>query len=103
MMTFPSVKEVVAELRPIKLEANRLRKEAGEEGCPEDFYIEVRLQVWENGDWNVHSGDPSCDDDHTGFWGMDSVGPDSDLREIARGMIEEVKDWAYIHGEVDQR
>ncbi len=101
-MEFPSVTEVKQALQVVKLEAKRLAAQAKEGDNPEDLYIEVRLQVYDEGGWQLHTGSTQYDDDHTGFWGNDHVGPDSDLREIAEGLIEEARDYAYIYGEEDE-
>lgn len=40
--------------------------------------LDVRLQVHENGDWILHSGDGQYDTDHNGYWGGGAIGRDCD-------------------------
>ena len=101
-MEFPTVTELERALVPVKLEAKRLQAEAGDIDDTTELYIEVRLQVCEDGGWQLHTGSAQFDDDHTGCWGHDHVGPESDLREVADGLIEEAMDQAYIAGEVEE-
>ena len=60
--------------------------------------LPVRLQVQEDGSWEIHTGDSSYDLDHRGYWGSDGIQPDfteKDLQSIAEGMIEQALDtWA---------
>ncbi len=53
----------------------------------EDYSIDVRLQVHESGQWSLHFGDSSYDQDHRGVWGSSSIpvcrGRDGHLR-VAR-------------------
>jgi hypothetical protein len=58
-MKFPSIKDVALCLRFINMNVE------GE--------CDVRLQVYENGQWCVRSGDCSFDTDHRGYWGSSSV------------------------------
>jgi hypothetical protein len=61
---------------------------------PGDQHTDVRLQVTESG-WQVHYGDLSYDDDHSGHWGAAtlSVGDDlKDRRAIALDLIDQVLD-----------
>lgn len=98
-MLFPTVSELIRALRPVKMDAKQLEAEATSDTKPENLYIEVRLQVHDEGGWALHTGSAQYDDDHTGFWGEDYIGPESDLREVAKGLIQEVKDHAYIYGD----
>lgn len=58
-MRFPSIKAVRRELCLIN---------ANVEG-----ECDVRLHVWPDGEWTIHYGDPSYDQDHRGYWGAGSV------------------------------
>jgi hypothetical protein len=86
---FPSIKAVAAELRAAKgyLDAD----------CPE---TEVRLQVCELG-WDLHTGDPSFDQDHGGYWGAGVLTRSSNCRALAAELIEEARTdfafWAWFN------
>ena len=59
--------------------------------------IDVRLQVLPSGDYSHRFGLGCYDDDHRGYWGSASVGPDDDettLIEMARDMVAQVLDEA---------
>lgn len=103
-MKLPTVTELVLALEPVKNEAKRIRAAAAKvnyEGYnPSQWHIPVHVQVHEGGGWVLHKGrERTCDDDHTGFWGSEYVGPNCDLRAVAASMLEELNDQAYIHGE----
>lgn len=54
---------------------------------------DVRLQVYENGNWAVRVGDSSYDQDHRGFWGASFLSWDrANLTDLARELIDEAKD-----------
>ena len=60
-------------------------------------YIDVRLQVLPDGEWTLHHGDASYDQDHRGYWGAGTVSPDDDdvaLIETARDLVDQVLDVA---------
>ena len=88
---WPTVDEIAADLILIR---NTQPKVSGEDG-----WIDVRLQVMEDGDWSIHSGDSQYDTDHGGFWGCDSLNYQSDCREVAESLLEEAQDQYYIHAE----
>ena len=83
-MRFPKISDVARELRDLNKEA--------------DSEMDVRLQVYPNGDWAVRWGDPSYDQDHRGYWGSSSI-PGNNRRfnseDTARGLISEAKDHQY--------
>jgi len=83
-MRFPKISDVARELRDLNKEA--------------DSEMDVRLQVYPNGDWAVRWGDPSYDQDHRGYWGSSSI-PGSNRRfnseDVARHLISEAKDQHY--------
>jgi hypothetical protein len=58
-------------------------------------YFPIRLQVVD-GDWFIHSGDPSFDVDHRGAWG-ESYGfygmGKGQLKELAKELIQEAQDF----------
>lgn len=86
---FPSIKDIASVIRGINTEESF----PGE--CGEECYIDVRLQVYPDGQWSVHSGDSSYDQDHRGFWGSSCV-PGNGKRfssvETARELIDQAKD-----------
>ena len=98
-MKFPSIKGVAHDL---KLEHDELRRiYSQDELADEDgnFGVDVRLQV-SAADWTLHTGDPSYDTDHRGFWGAGFLPYGrTNLRELARDLISEARDqWANEHG-----
>jgi hypothetical protein len=57
--------------------------------------IEVRLQVTEDGGWAVHTGDPSYDTDHRGFWGSAYLDCEEDVHEVAADLLGQAQEqWA---------
>lgn len=80
----PSVAEVAGALRTVQ------------KSClVEVDQTDVRLQVQEDGSWNVHFGAPDYDQDHRGFWGA-SVITDEDgageLANVACDLIQQAQD-----------
>ena len=58
--------------------------------------IDVRLQVFEAGNWRLHSGDPQFDDDHTGYWGSGSlVKGRQNLTQLAQDLRDQAIDHWY--------
>jgi|TARA_Y100000310_G_scaffold285304_1_gene308691 hypothetical protein len=55
--------------------------------------MEIRLQVVD-GSWAVHYGDPGYDLDHRGFWGAAWLPRTGTVPDIARDLIEQVRDAA---------
>lgn len=53
--------------------------------------IDVRLQVGERG-WSVHTGDPSYDQDHRGFWGASSMDGRTNCYDLAKDLIDQARD-----------
>ncbi len=64
-----------------------------------DGYMDVRLQVYPNGQWCVRTGDACYDSDHRGYWGAGSLAWDTDCEDLAAGLIDEAKDHAAQGGE----
>ena len=93
---FPSIKSVrsalVSEWRYLRrnFTQEKLREAGG------DFAgVDVRLQVWPNGGWAIHTGPSDYDQDHRGFWGCSCISWErQDLTEIARSLIDQAKDHA---------
>lgn len=67
---------------------------------PEDFThedgdepsMDVRLQVYPDGQWAIRTGLSDYDADHRGFWGASSIGMDTDSAALADILIEDVLD-----------
>ncbi len=60
--------------------------------------MDVRLQVLSSGRWYLHTGDPSYDTDHTGYWGDGFLAPDTDCKELAKDLLDECKEsWFQSH------
>jgi hypothetical protein len=91
-MRFPKIDDVAAELRDIN--KYDLEPEDADEG------IDVRLQVYPDGQWAVRWGLSDYDQDHRGYWGASSV-PGNNRRfnskDIARDLIDQAKD-AFAEG-----
>lgn len=83
--------EVYREMVTMRYYARTFNPEdiADEEGNP---YIDVRLQLFDDGTFAIHHGDASYDQDHSGFWGAGSVGPGDDdvaLISTARDLVDQ--------------
>ena len=80
MTKLPTAKEVARELQAIH------------QGL--EFWCDIRLQVREDGQWEVHVGDPCFDADHHGYWGASFV-PASCVKfeayGTARDLLEQVE------------
>ena len=59
-------------------------------GTGEGKWIDVRLQVYEDGMWSIHLGPSDYDSDHRGFWGASSISPKTNCKELAKELIEQV-------------
>ena len=91
-MKFPQAEDIAPDLRAIDREVE------GE--------CDVRLQVYDDGDYAVRWGLSDYDQDHRGFWGASSVPRNGELSEesaleIARDLIEQA-DAAYWSAYEDQ-
>jgi hypothetical protein len=65
---------------------------------------DVRLQLFQPGDWAIREGDPGYDTDHSGYWGAGAVAHDStdeDLRSTALDLAQEALD-GYYSDQFDQ-
>jgi hypothetical protein len=96
-MRFPSIKDVSKALRCVSNDWSR--EELGY--IPEDDNdpsIDVRLQVYPDGGWDIHTGEACYDQDHRGFWGCSSIpaeGKRFSRRELARELLDDCRDdWA---------
>lgn len=80
---FPSIANVARALRDVNNFA--------------DDECDVRLQVWEDGEWRVRFGDAQYDQDHRGFWGASSV-PGGRKRfnsvDVARDLLDQAREHA---------
>ena len=78
-MRFPSIKNVAAACRAV----NR----AVDDDC------DVRLQVYEDGEWALRWGLSDYDQDHRGYWGASSV-PGGNRRFNSRAVARDLLDQA---------
>lgn len=95
MTKFPSIRDLTAALRA---ERDSLD---GTEGEDSDGTVDVRLQVSSDG-WTIHTGDASYDQDHRGWWGASCLSHQdsaSDLKSLARDLIDQAKDHQATSGE----
>jgi hypothetical protein len=96
-MRFPSINDVSAELRNIN--KHQLEPDDADEG------IDVRLQVYPDSQWSVHSGSSDYDQDHRGYWGSSSVPGNNrrfDSKDVARDLIEQAREHKATGGDVDE-
>jgi hypothetical protein len=83
-MEWPSIEDVADRLRDFVEGIDTEDEDGGG--------IEVRLQVHDGGAWSVHTGDPSYDTDHRGFWGSAYLDAEEDVREVASDLIEQARE-----------
>ncbi len=89
-MKLPSVRSLALALTPIRTIAKT-----------DNTCIDVRLQVDDDGEWRIHIGEGSYDEDHEGWWGYELLDCDSDVVIAAQNMIDEICDHLYIHGAIN--
>lgn len=84
-MRFPSIRDVASSLQDINANV--------------DGECDVRLQVYEDGEWIVRYGLSDYDQDHRGYWGASSVpgviaGKVTRFKsyDIARDLLEQARD-----------
>lgn len=88
---FPSVAAVAREL----IEAKAFYLTPAKDRHPDDpADIDVRLQVQEDGGWDLHFGDSSYDQDHRGYWGASCLSLRTNCRSLAWDLIGEAQDHA---------
>lgn len=102
MMTetdFPSVEDIAERI------ASQTSRWYPESGDPEERYLDVRLQVEEDGSWSIHTGSAQYDTSHLGFWGASFVSPDARDQEsmlrIAAELRDEAMEDAWQAGEME--
>ena len=88
----PSIEQVLCAL----VRANESIEPSDDEDGDE-AWCDVRLQVWPDGSWTVHTGDASYDQDHRGKWGAACVPgrgrlTDSNAEEIAKDLLRQVEE-----------
>lgn len=85
---WPTVDDVAQELHQIAnaFDWDHLVRTTG------DTDVDVRLQVREDGSWDVRSGDASYDTDHRGFWGSGSLSNDTNFKTLAADLIDQAED-----------
>lgn len=98
---FPTAKQVAARLREIR---NYSTQPARDE-YDTDGHCDIRLQVYESGEWAVRWGDPSYDQDHRGYWGGSSVAhedTDAELLDVALDLIDQAQEDCAMQGELEE-
>jgi len=91
MRRVPKISEVAAALREIALTTTWSDLEPEEEGG--DIYLDVRLQMYKSGSWNIRIGDPQYDTDHRGLWAEAVLWPSmapEDYRSVARDLVGQI-------------
>jgi len=89
-MRFPKIDDVAAELRRI----NKMDTDEDD--------IDVRLQVYSDGDWAVRWGLSDYDQDHRGYWGSSGVPGGNrrfDSKAVARDLIDQAKEAKAMGGD----
>lgn len=84
-----------AKFPPIKAVSGALFWRTGE--IDHGDSVDVRLQVYETGEWAIRVGPSDYDQDHQGYWGASSLTRElsvKDCREIARDLIDQAKEQA---------
>jgi hypothetical protein len=92
LLPWPALAEVVEELAEYR---NYLKRQQGPMDAESDGSADVRLQVYPDSSWYVRKGLSDYDQDHKGFWGASSIGPDSNdlqLLDVARDLIGQAKE-----------
>lgn len=96
----PSVVEVAQELENINISVDSAIDVQGE---PEG--VDVRLQVYPDGAWTIHSGSSDYDQDHRGYWGASSVpglvngvAQEFDSAFVAKDLIDQCAEEADMDG-----
>ena len=86
----PTLADVVAALEEVKADPYV--------DLADGVECDVRLQVYLDGRWAIRFGLPAYDADHHGFWGADVLCSDSDLTDMAEGLITQVLEEAACAG-----
>ena len=88
-MRFPSIRAVAAALRL----ANATIDPAPRVSTGDPESVDVRLQVYPDGDWAIRVGSADYDTDHRGYWGASSLdGRRFNSRDVARDLINQARD-----------
>lgn len=98
---FPTVEDIAEQLAS-QTSGWSPEPDADEEGR----YLDVRLQVKEDGSWSIHTGSAQYDTSHLGFWGASSISPDNRgmeaMRAIAQELLDEAMEDAWQAGGLDE-
>lgn len=63
----------------------------------EEPYGECRLQVWDDGSWEFHTGSHQYDGDSTGMWAEAIIVPGETYamcKTFAEEMLDEIEEWS---------
>lgn len=88
-LRWPALEAIADALRAV----NATAQPSGPTAEGEDVSIDVRLQVYPDGNWAIRWGDSQSDLDHRGYWGAASV-PGWNHRFPARETARELRDQA---------
>ena len=84
---FPSVEDIYLAIKHLPSQVEPEFRESDDD----EPAIEVRLQVWPDGQWTYHTGSADYDQDHRGYWGSGSVTADMDERAL-RALAEDLRE-----------
>lgn len=92
-MKFPSIESVAAALRHANSDIDRRDVEREQKADPDYSGVDVRLQVYDSGEFAIRVCDSSYDQDHRGYWGAGTLdGKRFDSRGMARELLEQCKE-----------
>lgn len=64
-----------------------------------DGVLEVRLQVLPSGYWQIHTGDPSYDQDHRGYWGASYLTYErQNLTDLVKDLLDQAAEQHAMEG-----
>jgi len=92
-MHFPTVEEVAAALESFRDDTPKPPYVKNQ-----DTYLDVRLQVNDNGEWDVYCGEWEGEDDEGGYWGHETINHKSDMMTVAESLLDEARDEFYVTG-----
>ncbi len=81
-----------SEARPIQKEIEVWLKHVSSYLDDEITSIDVRLQVYPDGQWAVHSGSSDYDQDHRGYWGASSIDAETNIPLLALELLDQAEE-----------
>lgn len=101
---FPSIADVRSELKANWdwMRSNLSRRDLYDEWGGGEPGTDVRLQVAPNGAWAIHTGDPSYDQDHRGYWGASILlWERQNLTDLAKDLLDQAAEQHAMGGGED--